>query len=71
VGFLTSKGGGFSGAGNLEGNESLYEEEEEEGIVAEYNNQDDEPYYDDVKPTKKSPSKKKDGMTMKMRMMNL
>jgi hypothetical protein len=37
------KGGGFSGAGNLEGNESLYEEEEEEGIVAEYNNQDDEP----------------------------
>jgi hypothetical protein len=30
------KSGGFSGAGNLEGNESLYEEEEEEGIVAEY-----------------------------------
>jgi hypothetical protein len=37
VDFLTSQGGGFSGAGNLEGNESLYEEEEEEeGIVAEY-----------------------------------
>jgi hypothetical protein len=66
--FWLPKGGGFSGAGNLEGNESLYEEEEEEGIVAEYNNQDDEPYYDDVKPTKNH-QVKKDGMTMKM--MNL
>ena len=52
------KGGGFSGAGNLDGNSALYEEEEataEEGEIeglTEYDNSDDEPNYDDVKGKK-------------------